>query len=461
MHGGRPLASSRLWLEGPWGVDSLILEQDYLLYTMGDKTYTPHAAPLVFAGYGIAAPEYDYNDYQNLDVDGRIVVVLSGEPRSDDPDYFDGPLPTRHSSSFTKQQQALARGARGSILVPIEEERTQRSWNTWQHMFAFEHVTLAYSPNRNLNVLLNPERAASLFHGSDIDWRTILDMERQGTLRSFPLAVRAGFVGGFEERDFVASNIVGAITGNDPLLRDSWVLVSAHYDHLGVGPAVQGDSIYNGLVDNALGCATTLEIARTLSSGNPGPRRSVAFLFTTGEEVGLLGARAYCLRPSVPLSRTIANVNVDGIAIFDTFDDIVGVGAEISTLQTHLENLAADLDLILSPVPERIVDSEAFARSDQLAFAEAGIPSILVMEGSRYRHLAPAEGRARFVRWGQERYHTPFDDLRQPVDRDAVLQHSRVLLALVESLADTFTPPQWLPGSPYVNARLRAVAEGR
>jgi hypothetical protein len=461
LHGSVPLEVTRFHLNLPGAAVDLDLGRDYLLYTTGAKTLIPMPVPLVFVGYGIVAPEYDYNDYHNLDVEGSIVVFLTGEPASSEETYFDGPFETVHAYPEMKQRVALSRGALGSVLIPSEVDYPNRPWSEWSAMFLFEHVTLPYDVPRRLDMLINPEAAELLFRGSGYSLAEVFAMAADGEVRSFPLSAEASFQGRFQERDFVSPNVIGVLRGSDPLLWESYVILSAHYDHLGIGAPVEGDSIHNGFVDNALGCAAVLEIARTLSDQGAPPLRSIIFLFTTAEEVGLLGSRHYTANPRVPLHKTIANVNVQGLAILDTFDEIIGVGSEYSTIGEAVRSVAAGAGLRVGAIPPALRPHESFARSDQLAFALAGIPATLLVEGLKYRNHSSEEGLQAFIRWGEERYHTPFDDADQPVDRNAVAQHFDVVRSLVVELANTFRPPQWHRGVPYVNARLRSIAEER
>ncbi|MDT8324065.1 MAG: M20/M25/M40 family metallo-hydrolase, partial [Bacteroidota bacterium] len=461
LHGATALPESRLSLYFDEEEIPLRLGDDYTLYKTGAQTFIPRPLRLVFVGYGIVAPEYDYNDYQNINVENAIVVYLSGEPASEDEAYFAGARPTLYSVPEMKQRIALTRGARGSIMLPLPRVDKGYTWNDWRRMFSFEDVRLPITTPGHLSVLLRPECAGDIFRGSAFRYEDVLGMDSSGTVRSFPLRTRASFTGVFRERDFLAANVLGALSGSDPLLRDSWIICSAHYDHLGIGPATDADSIYNGFVDNALGCAALLELARVLREENIPLRRSVLFLFVTGEEKGLLGSRYYCADPVVPLHRSVANLNVDGLAIIDTFDDVVGIGAEYSTMDRHLQRLAQELGMTVSPIPPEFDIMEAFAGSDQISFAQAGIPSILIMEGTRYRNLSREEGMHRFLRWGEERYHAPRDDAGQPVNSAAVRQHVEILLAYIAAIANTYEPPQWVRGSRYINARLRSLAEER
>jgi len=467
MHGSRPRANSSFQIIAKRGITPLELGKDYLLYNTGAQTFVPKPVPLVFVGYGIVAPEYDHNDYQALNVAGKIVVFLSGEPASNEPSYFAGSQPTFYSFPETKQKTALARGAVGSIMIPTPRQESGRDWQAWLNEFAFEDIGLFYSVTGNLSVVVNPETTNLLFEDAPYSLKQIFNMEAANNLRSFQLAVSASFRGSFQQRDFLSPNVIGLLQGSEAQLKDSYVIVSAHYDHLGIGPAqkpfraIEADSIYNGVFDNAAGVAAVLEIARVLTTLPEKPKRSVLFLFLTGEEKGLLGSSYYVDHPIVPLYKTIANLNVDGLAMFDTFNDVVGVGAELSTLGDLLGQVAGELSLRVVPIPTPFPIMVSFARSDQITFAKAGVPALLVMEGPDYRHTSREAGLQRLIKWGQQIYHTPFDDLQQPINLAAAEQHTQVLFALCLALANSTNEPQWKKGVPYLAARLQSIAEKR
>jgi len=460
LHGTLPEPSSELFLVSDCGSGPLRLGEDYLLFAGGIQALIPQPTPLVFAGYGIVAPEFDYNDYLGLDVAGKVVVVLTGEPDSTDPDYFAGASPTVYSSAEAKQRTALSRGARGTLIVDSALVPA-RPWDEMRREFAFEHLTLPYSIPRHLSARLRLQTAEKLFCDAPLALPDVFDAERGHTVRSFPLPARVWFRGEFRQRDFVADNVAGWLPGRDTELSQTYVLVSAHYDHLGIGPPVAGDTIYNGLVDNALGTAGVLELARALAALPRPPRRSVVFLLTTAEEEGLLGATHYVDHPLVPLHRTVANLNVDGLAHLDTFEDVVGIGAELSTLGKRLAEVARGDGLVVSVPPPPLAITGAYGLSDQAAFAEAGVPAILVKEGFRWTHHPPDEALARLLAWGHARYHQPSDDPSQSLDYEASRQHLALLLDLVVAIAEDPEEPRWRAGSHYEAARLRARAEGR
>lgn len=455
MHGSRALNSSRLTLFINDEQSELKLNEDYLLYQSGSQTFIPVPAQLVFVGYGIIAPEFDYNDYQEVDVEGKIVVFLEGEPSSDDKDFFNGELPTIYSYPESKQKIAIARGARGSILIPFPTT----NWEKLQKDFAFENISLAYSVSSNFSAVLNFQSAHKLFDKSTYSLEDVLKMHSSNKLRSFILNTKLSFRGVFQERDFIAQNVAGLIEGSDPKLKDRYIIVSAHYDHLGIGPVVNGDSIYNGVYDNAAGVAAVLEIARAFSQSGISAKRSILFLFLTGEEFGLLGSKYYTNNPLFPLHKTIANINIDGIASFDNFKSIVGIGKEFSTLYNYLKATAEKFDLDIVDIPSQFRFNESFSQSDQVAFANAGIPAMLIAEGLDYVNLSKEEGLKRYIEYSTLYYHTPFDDLQLPINPDAAKQHIIILFSLIEDLANNPNEPEWNKGVPYLNARLRSIAE--
>ncbi|MEW6508960.1 MAG: M20/M25/M40 family metallo-hydrolase [Bacteroidota bacterium] len=455
MHGSRALNTSRLTLFNKNDQHELKLNEDYLLYQSGSQTFIPTPTELVFVGYGIISTEFDYNDYQEVDVEGKIVVFIEGEPYSNDKDFFNGELPTIYSYPESKQKIAISRGARGSILIPLPG----KSWEKMQNVFAFENISLAYTVSSNFSALFNYDSADKIFFNSPYSLDDVIQMHLANRIKSFNLDAKLLFRGVFQERDFIAQNVIGLIEGGDPKLRDRYLIVSAHYDHLGIGPVIKGDSIYNGVYDNAAGVAALLELARVFSQSGLTHKRSIIFLFLTGEESGLLGSKYYTNNPIVPLYKSAANINIDGIASFDRFKSIIGVGSEFSTLYNFLDNTASKFGLGIVDIPTQFKFHDAFSKSDQVAFANAGIPSMLVAEGLDYENLSVEEGLAKYIEYSTKYYHTPFDDLQLPINLDAAKQHIVILLSLIDDLANNSYEPEWNKGSPYLNARLRTIAE--
>jgi hypothetical protein len=434
------------------------LWEDVLLLSSGIQANLPVATPLIFAGYGIIAPEFDYNDYRSIDVRGSVVVMLAGEPPSDDPGYFDGHRLTIHAALHRKVEVALSRGARGTILIPTPRDPIFRDWEHWRRELRLEDVRLAYGIPEQFHALLRAQAAPLIFNGASLTLEEILDRDAAGGMRSMKLESTITLEATFVERDALAHNIAAIIPGSDPTLAASTVIVGAHYDHLGIGDPVNGDSIYNGLFDNALGCAVALDMARYLSERQRRPRRSVMFLFFTGEEKGLLGSKVYVADPFRPLATTSAMINIDGVAGFEQFRSIIPVGGGLSTLDVAVSAVAERHGLTVDTIPSVFLEGDPLSSSDHWPFIEAGVPSLLVLEGLQYASTPYEEGLQRFIEWGIRAYHQPQDDLRQPVCYAAVGQHAAVMLDLILEVADSDAVPEWYSGSPYATARLRAQA---
>jgi len=460
LHGSTPRESSRLTLFDKNDNQYLLsLNEEYILLNLGDQTYIPTPLPLIFAGYGITAPEFDYNDYQSIDVEGKISVVLDGEPLSDNEDYFDGVNPTIYSFADAKKRLAIANGARGIIIIPNLDDNPHLDWEWINQNSKFENVQLAYAVTSNLSLLFNPLHADKLFMGSPFSIEDIYQMHKNHKMIGFPLQTKISFKGEFDRRDFIAPNILGMIKGSDEELNDTYSVLSAHYDHLGIGVPVDGDSIYNGVFDNAAGVAALLEIASVISSMEKKPRRSIIFALFTGEEKGLLGSRYYIDHSPVPLYRIVSNINIDGIASFDRFKSVVGIGSEYSTLEKFLKRTASENGLTVTDIPSIFKQTDAYISSDQITFARAGIPSVLIFEGLDYENITTEEGIEKFIEYSTKYYHTPKDDLSLPINYEAFVQHTEFVMNFLLTLANSEEEPEWYSTSPYLNIRLRSIAE--
>ncbi|MBN1302119.1 MAG: M28 family peptidase [Melioribacteraceae bacterium] len=457
MHGNRPLQSTELILYSDNQIKQLQLYKDYFIDGAGDRSIIPAKTELIFAGYGIIAPEYDYNDYENIDVEDKIVVFIDGEPNSDNEDYFTGPDPTVYSYPGSKQRLARSRGAIGTIHLPLTAD--SKVWEKMISEFYFEDVRLAYSVSSSLNLFFNNSIADWIFNGSAAVWDDILKMHLTNKLKSFPLNKSLTFKGEFKRRDFIDQNVLGLIEGSTR--NDELIIVSAHYDHLGIGLPAEGDSVYNGVFDNAIGCAAMLEAARLITEGNTPLKRSVLFLFVTGEEKGLLGSRYYTDHPFVPLHKTAANINIDGVPFIDEFKSIVCFGYDLSTLKNNVDRTAAALNLSVKEIPQQFSTSETFNRSDQIAFANAGIPSILIMDAADYVNTDTEAGMAKLIEYSENIYHTPFDDLSQKINYKAVVQYVELIKNLIVDIANDDNTPEWNKGINFRLIRLRTIAEKR
>ncbi|MDF1612924.1 M28 family peptidase [Stygiobacter electus] len=456
LHGSQALENSELYLKNDSEELKLKLIDDYLLFNTNSLNYIPQYRDIVFVGYGIVAPEYDYNDYYELDVENKVVIFLDGEPKSVDPSYFDGDNPTIHSNIELKNRVAFSRGAIATILIPIF---SYKNWEYVQNEFNKENISLAHFVNQNLNIIINPTVLDFIFKGAEKNIKNIIDDYINNKIKSFNLKTKLKFKGSFKERTFISRNVIGYIEGSDKKLKDSYIIVSAHYDHLGIGKPVGNDSIYNGALDNAIGVSVMLEIARAIVQNKFLSKRTIIFIATTGEEYGLLGSKFYVENPVFPLYKTVADINIDGVAINRNFEGIIGIGAEFSTLKKTLQNLANDKKICVENIPGEFKKMGEFNLSDQLSFAQAGIPSILIYEGLKNKDKSEDKVIKSFYDYMSKKYHTPFDDLNQDIDYIAAVQHAQFLTDFILKISNSESEPEWFDGVEFNNVRLNNRAE--
>jgi hypothetical protein len=436
------------------------LYDDYILNSTGMMSYLPRPLDIVFAGFGIFAPEFDYNDYQSIDVSGKVVIILNGEPFSEDLEYFNGIYPTIYSNFQTKAKQALARGAKACIILLSEKDLRFKPWANLLLEYSLPEMTLAQTASDILTIIMPYEKANPI-----LDDMGVIVVQNEFGFTDFTdnnlSKATFTFKGKYADKTFLAPNVVGIIEGRGKVFKDEYLLLSAHYDHLGIGTPVAGDSIYNGVLDNAMGVSALLELSRMLNLFADNLNRNIIIVFTTAEERGLLGSIYYAQNPIVPLYKTIANLNIDGIAFIDNFNSVIGVGSDYSELNEILNKVAESNNLYVEVLPYELSKVGAFNRSDQTIFAQAGIPSMLVMEGTDYVNVSHEFGFYRLYDYMANVYHSPFDDLNYMINYDAAMQHVDFLLNLSIELINLEIIPEWYEGSPYEIERLRTRAERR
>jgi hypothetical protein len=457
LHGIINKKKSKLYLSSEYETKHLVLRDDYLIINSGEQTLIPKFTELIFVGYGIIAPEYDYNDYLFKDVEGKIAVMLDGEPYSEDKEYFMGPSPTIFSTYDAKHRIALSKGAYGTIIIPFYKYYSNDEWIKLGNEYQFEDVKTAFSPAERFSILLNSNNVQKIFSTNLIPSDNILDYFE--TIFSEEYSIQ--FEGEFINRDFTADNVIGLLPARVENSLDEYVILSAHYDHLGIGPEQRGDTIYNGVLDNAMGVSALIELAKELTIIQPDLSRSILFIAVAAEEKGLQGSEFYTQHPVVPLYKTVANINIDGVAYLDEFNSIVPLGAELSNLFLIIDGIADKLKLSTRDIPPRFYSLEAFSKSDQLSFAKAGIPSVLIIDALDYKHINREEALSHIVSYHNNVYHTPFDDLSIPINYSAVNQHLQVIYEVTKYISVNNIEVFWKEDSPFFNSRLQTIAEKR
>jgi Zn-dependent M28 family amino/carboxypeptidase len=400
-------------------------------------------APMVFVGYGVVAPEHGRDDYKGLDVSGKIVVVLAGAPaeyQSEERAYY--------ASSRTKRLAAAAHGAAGVLTVekPDDEKRRpfaagKRTWKTWSMTWRQPDGTpfdpAAAAPSLGT---ISMAGGAKLFAGAKASYEQVCAaaMKPAGVTPRFALAGALEVTLHSESQAIQSENVAGLLEGSDPRLKDEVVVLSAHLDHIGVTPPVNGDSINNGALDNAAGVATTLEVARAFQDSGKRPRRSILFLTVTGEEKGLIGAEYFARNPTVPTRSLVANVDLDMPVLLYDFTDVVAFGSDRSGIGPAVKRAAARVGIALSPDP--LPEEGLFTRSDHYRFVEVGVPAVFLMTGFQNG------GEAKFRGFLAGCYHHPCDDLSQPIDYLTGAKFARINYEITRELSDADQRPLWNKG---------------
>lgn len=422
------------WFASPAGKDKTKAESDV-------------EAPVVFVGFGVTAPDQKYDDYAGLDVHGKIIASIYGAPSS-----FPSTERAYYSDGVIKAKNAVAHGAVGiiSIMLPEDWKRYPWEWLVPQIQMGEMHwldksgVPHDFFPQLTGNVLLNQKSAEALFGGSPKTLEQAFATAKAGKAQGFALPVTAHIHTVANQSVIESPNIVAELKGSDPALRNQYVVYTAHVDHLGICPAVEGDNVCHGALDNASGTASLLEIARAYASLPKPPQRSVLFVFVTGEEMGLLGSDYYAHYPTVPLKSIVANVNIDGApGVYFPMKDVVVLGSEHSTLSREVNSSAKALgyDLSPDPMPEEVM----FIRSDQYSFVLQGVPAVDITDGVKSTD-PNVNGLDVIKKWLVTRYHTPLDNMDQPIDFDSAAKGSVMNFLVGYQVAQHTSVPEWNKG---------------
>jgi Peptidase family M28/PA domain len=426
--------------------------KDYILSTWfaspagkgGSKAESDVSAPAVFVGFGVTAPDQKYDDYAGVDVRGKIVVGFYGAPST-----FPSTERAYYSDGIVKAKNAVAHGAVGvvSMMIPEDWKRYPWEWLVPQiqagemHWLDKNGTPHDFFPELRGNALLSRHGGELLFAGAPKTLVQAVSDARAGKPQAFamPVGVRIHTVAA--QSVIQSSNIVAELKGSDPAIRDQYVVYTAHVDHLGICPAVEGDNVCHGALDNASGTSTLLEIARAYASLPHPPRRSVLFAFVTGEEMGLLGSDYFAHFPTVPLKSIVANVNIDGApGVYFPLQDVVALGAEHSTLGGEVAAAAKVMgyDVSPDPMPEEV----SFIRSDQYSFVLQGVPAVDIEDGVKSTD-PKINGLEVIKKWLVTRYHTPLDNMEQPIDFDAAAKGAVMNFLVGYQVAQHDAVPSW------------------
>ena len=415
-------------------------------------------ADVVFVGYGVVAPEYGWDDYKDIDVKGKAIVMLINDPALPDEKMFRGKAMTYYGRWTYKYEIATAKGAAAAIIVH----------ETGPAGYPFEVVTGSWGrenfdlqrPDNNMSRVpvegwVSLDKAKEIFAAAGMKFEEMKAEALKKEFRPVPLKGKASFTVNNTLRKIESRNVVAKIEGSDPKRKDEYVVYTAHWDHLGKDETREGDQIFNGAVDNASGTAGLLELARAFQALDPKPKRSVLFLAVTAEEKGLLGAAYYAENPLYPLTKTLANLNMDSLNQWGRTSDIVVVGLGNSTLDDTLAEAAKEEGRTLRPDPEP--EKGFYYRSDHFEFAKRGVPALYTDSGEDYVGRAAGYSQAKRDEYTNNDYHKPSDEPKPDWDLTGAIDDLRLLFRVGYRVAQAEKWPEWKPGTEFKALRERSL----
>ena len=427
---------------------------DFVGVTYQQKSLAEFEADAVFVGHGITAPEYQWDDYQGVDVRGKVVVLFTNEPSSDDPKFFTGRALTYYGRWTYKYEEAARRGAVAAIIIHTTPTASY-GWDVVRSSWAREDQQVRISPGQHQLAFAGwvtkdaGEKIAAAVNKSVDELLKIADTRG---FRAISLPLRFHCRAPSKVREIETSNVVAKIDGSDPQLKNEAVIFSAHWDHLGIGAPVNGDSIYNGAADNATGCAMLLEIARAWAMLPEKPRRSAVFLAVSAEEAGLRGSEYYGRHPAVAAGKTAAALNFDMFMPFGRTRDVSVTGAERTTMYPIVVEAARRFELTITSDPRP--EAGTYYRSDHFSFARAGIPSFSIEGGNDLLGKPAGTGAKLFAQFNDQRYHQPSDEYHDDWDFSGMEQYARFGFLIGVNVANAPKLPTWREGDEFLPARL-------
>ncbi len=413
---------------------------------------------VVFVGYGVVAPEYGWDDYKDVDVKGKTIVMLINDPAIPDPadaakldpKMFKGRAMTYYGRWSYKYEIAAEKGAAAAIIVH-ETEPAAYPYSVVRSSWGGENFEIDAADKNMTHVgvrsWITLPTAQKLFQASGVDFNELKKKALSKDFRPVPLKAQASFALQQKVRTFKSHNIVGKIEGSDPKLKDEWVMYTAHWDHLGRKPEMKGDNIYNGALDNASGVAAILELAQAYGKLPAATKRSILFMATTAEESGLLGAKFYAQNPLYPLEKTLANINIDGTSVWGKTKDIEDISDGNSTLDDMLSAAAQRQGRVMTPnsKPER----GSFYRADHFEFSKLGVPALYTGRGRDFIGKPADFGQKKTDDYVANIYHQPSDQVDPAWDLSGAVQDIQLFLEVGYLVANGDTFPEWNPGTEF------------
>ncbi len=436
-------------------VDKYNYRDDIIVRTLQGKSSVDLAdSDIVFAGYGVVAPEYQWNDFAGVDVKGKTVVVLVNDPGwgNGDATLFKGKAMTYYGRWMYKYEECARQGAAACLIVH-DTAGAGYPWQVVVNSWSSPQFDLPTSEDPSPRVMvagwITTDAAKRLFTKAGADFDAL---KKSADIRGFkPSPLNAKFATKFSNqiRSVQTTNVLALLPGSQR--PDEVIVYSAHWDHFGRDAKLQGDQIYNGAIDNGTGLAGLLEIADAFAHQQPAPQRSILFMSPTLEEAGLLGSKYYALHPVFPMAKTVADINMDELIPWGKTKDMAVIGVGQSQMDDYLKDVLATQNRVISPDEEP--ENGFFYRSDQLNFARLGVPVLYARGGFTKLDGGEPAGRAAYDDFTKNRYHKPADNYDPNWDLSGVIEDVQALYAVGKRLADETTWPQWSADSEFRAAR--------
>jgi Zn-dependent M28 family amino/carboxypeptidase len=465
-----PDAGMKMTLTGRGKKAELKFAKDYVAWTKRVVDSSAIDADMVFVGYGVEAPEFQWDDFKGADVKGKVLVVLVNDPPVSaknaqgetvlDDKVFGGNAMTYYGRWTYKFEKAAEKGAAGCFIVH-QTERAGYPWEVVSGSWTGEQFDLS-TPDKNMGRVgvegwFSHEEAAALFKMAGQDLEKLTQAAGSREFKPVPLGIRAKLAIQNQLRTIDSHNVIAKITGSDPKLKDEYVVYTAHWDHFGIGTEVNGDKIYHGAKDNASGVAALLEVARAYKALRVPPRRTILFLSVTGEEQGLLGSRYYAEHPLYPLARTAADINMDAMNVLGRTKDLVQIGRGSSTLDEIVDAEAREQTRTVKADPEP--EKGFFYRSDHFNFAKQGVPAFDPDEGTDFIGKPTGWGMEMRRKYTLEDYHKPSDKIKDYWDLSGAVEDSELFFLVGYRVANDPEMPQWKPGTEFKAKREAMLKE--
>ena len=433
-------------------------ENDFVAWSKRVTETSSIDADMIFVGYGVQAPEFQWDDFKGADMKGKYLVVLVNDPPvpdpSDpsklDPKTFGGTAMTYYGRWTYKFEKAAQMGAAGCLIIH-QTDRAGYPWEVVRDSWSGTQFDLA-TPDKNMGRLaveswITSDFATQLFRAAGQDLDKLIAAATRRDFKPVPLGIHAKLTIHNALKTIDSHNVIAKLTGSDSALKDTYVIYTAHWDHFGIGPEVNGDKIYHGAVDNASGTAALIEMARAYRALKTPPRRSILFLSVTGEEQGLLGSQYYAEHPLYPLARTALDINMDGMNVHGVTRDIVQIGRGASTLDIIVDAVAGE--------QKRVVKSDAepekgfYYRSDHFEFAKNGVPAFDPDEGLDFIGKPAGWGLEQRRIYTSERYHKPADKIMPDWNMSGAVEDSQLYFLVGYRVANDPHMPEWNTGAEF------------